>query len=51
MNKPLTFKLIALALLALVLAFAVNQVKWKVQERQASRDGAVQASFPIVLAA
>lgn len=41
MNKPLTFKLLALALLALVLAFAVNQVKWKVQERQATRDGAV----------
>lgn len=43
MNKPLTFKLLALALLALVLAFAVNQVKWKVQERQATRDGAVRA--------
>jgi inner membrane protein len=43
MNKPLTFKLLALALLALVLAFAVAQVKWKVQERQATRDGAVQA--------
>lgn len=43
MNKPLSFKLLALALLALVLAFAVNQVKWKVQERQATRDGAVSA--------
>ena len=42
MNKPLTFKLLALALLALVLAFAVNQVEWKVQERHATRDGAVQ---------
>jgi inner membrane protein len=43
MNKPLSFKLLALALLALVLAFAVNQVKWKVQERQATRNGAVSA--------
>jgi len=43
MNKPLNIKLIALALLALVLAFAVKQVEWKVLERQAARDSAVRA--------
>lgn len=43
MNKPLNIKLVALALLALILAFAVKQVEWKVMERQATRDGAVRA--------
>lgn len=43
MNKPLVFKLVSLALLALVLAFAVGQVEWKVREREATRDGAVQS--------
>lgn len=43
MNKPLNIKLVVLALLALILAFAVKQVEWKVMERQATRDGAVRA--------
>lgn len=43
MNKSLASRLLALAVLALVLAFAVNQVRQKVQERQVTRDGAVQA--------
>lgn len=43
MNKPLVFKLASLALLALILAFAVSQVEWKVRERQATRDGAVRS--------
>ena len=43
MNKPLAFKLLSLALLALILAFAVSQVEWKVREREATRDGAVQS--------
>ena len=43
MNKPLVFKLASLALLALILAFAVSQVEWKVREREATRDGAVQS--------
>jgi len=42
MGKLLNTKLFALALLALVLIFAVQKVEWKVQERQASRDGAVR---------
>lgn len=43
MNKELTVRLGVLALLALILAFAVNHVGWKVQERQRTRDGAVQS--------
>jgi inner membrane protein len=43
MNKPLAHKLLALVLLALVLAFGISQVSWKVQERQATRDGAVRS--------
>lgn len=43
MNKQLSIKLLALGLLALILAFAVWKVEWKVQERSATRDGAVQA--------
>lgn len=43
MNKPLSFKLVTLALLALILAFAVKQVAWKVNERQSTRDGAVRS--------
>lgn len=43
MNKPLATKLFTLGLLALVLAFAVLRVEWKVQERQATRDGAVMS--------
>jgi inner membrane protein len=41
MNKSLVQKLFTLGLLALILAFAVLRVEWKVQERQATRDGAV----------
>lgn len=41
MNKSLAAKLFTLGLLALILAFAVLRVEWKVQERQATRDGAV----------
>lgn len=43
MNKQLSVKLFTLALLALMLAFAVLQVEWKVQERKATRDGAVRS--------
>ncbi|HPT48731.1 MAG TPA: cell envelope integrity protein CreD [Accumulibacter sp.] len=42
MNKALAYKLLTLILLALVLAFAVMKVEWKVQERAAMRDGAVR---------
>jgi inner membrane protein len=42
MGKLLNTKLFALAVLALVLIFAVSQVEWKVNERRATRDGAVQ---------
>lgn len=41
MNKSLIQKLFTLGLLALILAFAVLRVEWKVQERQTTRDGAV----------
>lgn len=43
MNKSLVQKLFTLGLLALVLAFAVLRVEWKVQERQATRDGTVMS--------
>lgn len=43
MSKQLTLKLLTLAVLAIILAFAVNQVRWKVVERQATRDGAVRS--------
>lgn len=42
MGKLLNTKLFALAVLALVLIFAVSQVEWKVNERRATRDNAVQ---------
>jgi inner membrane protein len=42
MGKLLNTKLFALALLALILIFAVGQVQWKVDERRATRDGVVQ---------
>jgi inner membrane protein len=42
-GKLLNTKLFALAILALVLIYAVSQVEWKVTERRATRDGAVQA--------
>lgn len=42
MGKLLNTKLFALAVLALVLIFAVSQVEWKVNERRATRDSAVQ---------
>lgn len=43
MNKQLGIKLLILSLLALILAFAVLKVEWKVQERSATRDGAVRS--------
>lgn len=43
MNKQLSIKLLILSLLALILAFAVLKVEWKVQERSATRDGAVRS--------
>jgi inner membrane protein len=43
MNKQLFIKLLTLGLLALILAFAVLKVEWKVQERAATRDGAVRS--------
>jgi inner membrane protein len=43
MGKLLNTKLFALALLALVLIFAVQKVEWKIQERQATRDEAVRS--------
>ncbi|NTV95176.1 MAG: cell envelope integrity protein CreD [Thiobacillus sp.] len=43
MGKLLNTKLIALAVLALVLIFAVEKVAWKVQERQATRNEAVRS--------
>lgn len=42
MGKLLNTKLFALALLALILIFAVSQVAWKVDERRATRDSVVQ---------
>lgn len=42
MGKLLNTKLFALALLALILIFAVSQVAWKVAERRATRDSVVQ---------
>ncbi len=41
MNKALVIKLLTLSLLALMLAFALGQVEWKVSERQAVRDQAI----------
>jgi inner membrane protein len=42
MGKLLNTKLFALAILALILIFAVSRVEWKVAERRAARDEAVQ---------
>lgn len=41
MNRNLTYKLLALALMTLVLIVALTRIEWKVQERQATRDAAV----------
>ena len=43
MNKQLSIKLLTLTLLALILAFAILKVEWKVQEREATRNGAVSS--------
>jgi inner membrane protein len=43
MNKQLFIKLLTLGLIALILAFAVLKVEWKVSERAATRDGAVRS--------
>ncbi|MFZ5580757.1 MAG: cell envelope integrity protein CreD [Pseudomonadota bacterium] len=43
MGKLLNAKLFALAMLALVLIFAIAQVEWKVNERSSTRDAAVQS--------
>ncbi|CAG1005680.1 Inner membrane protein CreD [Burkholderiales bacterium] len=42
MNKTLVWKLLALAVLALVLEFALGHIQGKVRERQTTRDGAVK---------
>ncbi|MBT9569154.1 MAG: cell envelope integrity protein CreD [Thiobacillus sp.] len=41
MNRNLTYKLLALAVMAIVLIVALTRIEWKVQERQATRDAAV----------
>lgn len=41
MNRNLTYKLLALAVMALLLIIALTRIEWKVQERQATRDAAV----------
>lgn len=41
MNRNLTYKLLALATMAIVLIVALTRIEWKVQERQATRDAAV----------
>lgn len=41
MNRNLTFKLLALAVMALVLIVALARIAWKVEERRATRDAAV----------
>ena len=43
MGKLLNTKLFALTVLALILIFAVSQVAWKVNERQATRNSVVQS--------
>lgn len=43
MNRPLAVKLLVLLLLALSLAFALDQVSWKLAERQGTRDQAVRS--------
>lgn len=42
MGKLLNTKLFALAVLAMILIFAVSQVEWKVHERRATHDSVVQ---------
>lgn len=41
MNRNLTFKLLALAVMAIVLILALTRIEWKVQERRATRDAVV----------
>ena len=41
MNRSLTYKLLALAVMAIVLIIALTRIEWKVQERRATRDAAV----------
>lgn len=41
MNRNLTFKLLALAVMAMVLIIALTRIEWKVQERQATRNAVV----------
>ena len=41
MNRNLTFKLLALAVMAVVLIIALTRIEWKVQERQAMRNAVV----------
>jgi inner membrane protein len=43
MGKLINGKLFTLVVLALILAFALSQVEWKLRERQATRDGAVKS--------
>ena len=43
MNRNLTYKLLALAVMALLLIVALTRIEWKVQERQATRDAAVSS--------
>jgi inner membrane protein len=41
MNRTLTYKLLALAAMALLLIMALTRIEWKVRERQTTRDAAV----------
>lgn len=41
MNRNLTYKLLALAVMAILLIVALTRIEWKVRERQATRDAAV----------
>lgn len=43
MNRNLTFKLLALAVMAIVLIIALTRIEWKVRERQATRDAVVRS--------
>lgn len=41
MNRSLTYKLLALTVMAIVLIIALTRIEWKVQERRATRDTVV----------
>ena len=43
MNRNLAFKLIALAVMAIVLILALTRIEWKVRERQATRNAVVNS--------